>query len=194
MGPLPARAPVRGLLDRVHRLDVAAYRAVAGTTTPTWDARMQRLSTAANYSRLSLASAAVLAGAGGPRGRRAAVSGLASVAVAAGVTNVAAKLLTRRRRPERVALGVIQGRHVPMPISSSFPSGHSAAAFAFAAGVGHEWPLGAVPLHLLAGGVAYSRVHTGVHFPGDVIVGTAIGLAAAVLTTRALDRRRTLTP
>lgn len=184
----------RRLLELVRRLDIAAYRAVAGTTTPGWDSNMRRLSTAANHSRLSFAAAAVLAGTGGRRGRRAAVSGLASVAVASGVTNVAVKLLARRRRPERVALGVIEGRHIPMPVSTSFPSGHSAAAFAFAAGVGHEWPLVAVPLHLLAGTVAYSRVHTGVHFPGDVLVGTAIGLAASGLTTRVLDRRRTLTP
>jgi membrane-associated phospholipid phosphatase len=49
------------------------------------------------------------------------------------------------------------------PISRSFPSGHSAAAFAFASGAGREMPQTAIPLHGLAALVAYSRVHTGVH-------------------------------
>jgi membrane-associated phospholipid phosphatase len=75
-----------------------------------------------------------------------------------------------------------------MPTSSSFPSGHSASAFAFAAGVGHELPIVAVPLHVAAGLVAYSRVHGGVHYPGDVVVGSLLGTALAQITSRAIDR------
>jgi len=70
-----------------------------------------------------------------------------------------------------------------MPSSASFPSGHSAAAFAFATGVGHVLPWTAFPLRALGGLVAYSRVHTGVHFPGDVVVGSLLGgaIAAAII-------------
>jgi membrane-associated phospholipid phosphatase len=32
----------------------------------------------------------------------------------------------------------------------------------------------------LAGGVAYSRVHTGVHYPSDVAAGIAIGVVCAL--------------
>jgi undecaprenyl-diphosphatase len=42
-------------------------------------------------------------------------------------------------------------------------------------------------LHALAGFVAYSRVHTGVHHPSDVVVGSVLGTVLAQLTTRALD-------
>ena len=52
-----------------------------------------------------------------------------------------------------------------MPRSTSFPSGHSASAFAFATAVGDELPLAWLPLHALAAAVTYSRVHTGVHYP-----------------------------
>jgi membrane-associated phospholipid phosphatase len=76
-----------------------------------------------------------------------------------------------------------------MPSSTSFPSGHSAAAFAFATGVGHVLPPAAIPLQALAALIAYSRVHTGVHYPGDVVVGAVTGTALAQLTTHALDRR-----
>jgi undecaprenyl-diphosphatase len=43
------------------------------------------------------------------------------------------------------------------------------------------------PLFLLATTVAYSRVHTGVHFPGDVVIGAAAGVGIALVTTRAVD-------
>lgn len=150
---------------------------------------MARLSHAANYSRLSFAAAAVLAAAGGRTGRRAAVHGLAAIAVTSSVANLVAKPLGGRRRPDRAAERVPVARHVPMPASTSFPSGHSAAAFAFATGVGHVLPPAAIPLRGLAALVGYSRVHTGVHYPGDVVAGALIGTLVAQLTTRALDAR-----
>jgi undecaprenyl-diphosphatase len=176
-------------LDEAKRLDVAVYAAVAATPTPTLDRIMRGLSHAADYSRLSMSAAAVLALAGGPSGRRAAFRGLASIGVTSIVINVIVKPLSRRRRPDRAAQSVPFARHVPMPISSSVPSGHSAAAFAFATGVGHDLPSAAVPLRALAALVAYSRVHTGVHYPGDVIVGSLIGGALAQATVHALESR-----
>jgi membrane-associated phospholipid phosphatase len=149
---------------------------------------MARVSHAANYSRLSLASAAVLA-ATGPRGRGAAATGLASVALTATLVNLGVKPLGRRRRPDRAVQQVPVARHVRMPSSTSFPSGHSAAAFAFATGVGHVLPAAAVPLRGLAAVVAYSRVHTGVHYPGDVVAGALLGTMLAQVTAHTLNRR-----
>ena len=40
----------------------------------------------------------------------------------------------------------------------------------------------------LATAVAYSRVHTGVHYPGDVIIGSLAGLLLAEATNAVLDR------
>jgi membrane-associated phospholipid phosphatase len=180
----PRRPP---WLEDAERVDVAVYAAIARTPTPSLDRTMSRIARAADYSRLSLASAAVLALAGGPQGRRAAVMGLASVGVTATIVNAGLKPLGRRRRPDRVAQEIPLARQVPMPVSSSLPSGHSAAAFAFATGVGQVLPSAAVPLRALAALVAYSRVHTGVHYPGDAIVGSLIGGALAQVTVRALD-------
>jgi membrane-associated phospholipid phosphatase len=187
-----ARPPgIARWLGDAERVDAALYAAIAQTPTPALDRAMARLSRAADYSRLSLASAVVLAATGGRRGRRAAAFGLASVGVAASLVNLAVKPLGRRRRPDRAAEQVAVARHVRMPSSTSFPSGHSAAAFAFATGVGHVLPLAAGPLRGLAALVAYSRVHTGVHYPGDVVAGALMGTVLAQLTTHALERGTT---
>ena len=77
-----------------------------------------------------------------------------------------------------------------MPGSTSFPSGHSASASVFAAGVSRTLPLTGGALHGVAALVADPRVHTGVHYPTDVVVGALLGEALSPLATGALDRRR----
>jgi undecaprenyl-diphosphatase len=157
-------------------LDHAIYGAIARTPTPSLDRELAALSRLADHSKLWVGCAAGLALLGGERGRSSAVRGLAAIAVASGGVNLGVKLLSRRRRPDRV--DVPEARHVPMPISSSFPSGHSASAFAFATAVGDSNLAVDLPLRFLAALVAYSRVHSGVHYPGDVVVGALIGGAA----------------
>lgn len=174
-------------LTDARNIDDAVYAAVARTPTPALDAEMSTLSQAANHSQLWMASAAALTLVGGRSGRRAALQGLASVAVTSAMVNVVVKRIGRRQRPDRAGEEVPVARHVVMPTSLSFPSGHSAAAFAFATGVGNSLPVAAVPLHAVAGVVAYSRVHTGVHHPSDVVVGSVLGTVIAQLTTRALE-------
>lgn len=178
----------RRAAQEAGQLDLAVYTAVADTPTSSLDRALGALSDAADYSRLSIAAAAVLATVGGRRGRAAATSGLASVAVTATVLNLGFKPLVRRRRPDRLEHGVPLARHVRMPSSSAFPSGHSAAAFAFATGAGHVLPVAGFPLRALAALVAYSRVHTGVHYPGDVLAGALLGATIAQATTYARDR------
>jgi membrane-associated phospholipid phosphatase len=168
--------PAPNWLRQLERIDAAVYAVVADTDLPPLDRSMHRLSEAANYSRLWIAIAGVLAVADGQRGRRAALDGLASIAVTSAIVNTGLKPLGRRRRPER---GPLLARHVRMPKSRSFPSGHAASAFAFATGVGATQPRIALPLRGLAALVAYSRVHTGVHFPGDVVVGALVGTVLA---------------
>ena len=175
----------RWLAD-AERLDLAVYAAIAATETPALDRALSGVTRAADYSKLSIGTAAALSLFGGPSGRRAARSGLTALAATATVVNLGFKLAARRRRPDPA--GVPLARQVPMPSSRSFPSGHSAAAFAFATGVGDVLPGVAIPLRALAMAVAYSRVHTGVHYPGDVIAGALSGVTLGQLTSRALRR------
>ena len=156
-------------------MDHAVYSAIASTPTPVLDVPLRRLSNAANRSVIWVAVAGTLGLVGGPRGKRAALAGLTSIAVSSATVNVALKSLYPRERPDRENAGVVQSRQTRMPESASFPSGHSASGFAFATAVGHQIPLLAFPLQALAATVAYSCVHSGVHFPVDAIIGSLTG-------------------
>jgi membrane-associated phospholipid phosphatase len=176
--------------DELNKLDLAAYAAIAVTPTPGMDVALRRLSRAASYSRLWLGCSAVLAACGGKRGRRAAENGLASIALTSAVVNLVLKPIGNRRRPDRQMYDIPVARQVTMPRSTSWPSGHSASAFAFASGVGAAWPQSGIPLGVLASLVAYSRVHTGVHYPSDTIAGTVCGVALAPMAVAAVERWR----
>jgi hypothetical protein len=86
---------------QVVAVDSAISEAVEKTETPTLDRFLVLLSDAANHSRLWIATAGAVALVGGPRGRRAATEAVASIALASGVSNLALKSMTRRRRPPR---------------------------------------------------------------------------------------------
>jgi undecaprenyl-diphosphatase len=105
------------------------------------------------------------------------------MAVAQVLSNAVAKQLYRRRRPpqEWVPAEDLQDR----PDSSSFPSGHTAAAFAFAGAVTPVWPAAGAACAVSALTVAAQRVHSGAHYPLDVAAGGALGLAAATLVRAA---------
>jgi membrane-associated phospholipid phosphatase len=181
------RDRARSIMRELAALDRAVYAAVAATPTPTLDEPLRRLSNAANRSVLWMVIASVLAIFGGRRGRRAAAAGVVSIGVSSVLANLVLKSLRERVRPDRDTAGVIAERHVRMPSSSSFPSGHSASAFAFATAVGREMPLLALPIRALAAAVAYSRVHTGVHYPGDTLAGSLLGASAGLVVSRTLD-------
>ena len=176
--------------DELNKLDLAAYAAIAVTPTPGMDVALRRLSRAASYSRLWLGCSAALAACGGKRGRRAAANGLASIALTSAVVNLVLKPIGNRRRPDRQMYDIPVARQVTMPRSTSWPSGHAASAFAFVSGVGAAWPQAGIPLGVVASLVAYSRVHTGVHYPSDTIAGTVCGVALAPVAVAAVERLR----
>jgi len=178
-----------GLREQLDGLDRAVFRVIAATPTPSLDRAFGMLSRAANHSKLWVATAAVLA-ASGASGRRAATDGLVAVAATSAVVNLVLKPMGERRRPGPAGDRVPVARQVDMPESTSFPSGHSGSAFAFASAVGRSWPPAGGPIQALATLVAYSRVHTGVHYPGDVIVGSTVGSVVGPLAGYAVQRWR----
>jgi diacylglycerol kinase family enzyme/membrane-associated phospholipid phosphatase len=146
-------------------------------TTPA-DRWLRRLSTFANHGRLWLVIGTVLGLRKGPL-RRGAIRGLGSLLFSSAVVNVVLKRIFGRVRPDLENLQSHR-RLRREPGSLSFPSGHSSSAAAFVTGLAMESPLAGAALAPVALGVGYSRVHVGVHYPGDVVAGLAVGGAVAV--------------
>ena len=180
-------------LNTVGGWDRGFYCSVGRLPTPFLDAPLREFSRFANFSKPWLLVTAAVALTGGERGRRAAVMGLAAVAATSFVVNQPMKLIGDRTRPDREALGVPKSRWVKMPATRSFPSGHSASAAAFAVVMGQQLPRLRLPLGLAAGVVAFSRVYTGVHYPGDVVGGVVAGSLVGRVTLSTFHRRHQVT-
>jgi len=174
--------------DQAVAIDRAICEAVQQTETPTLDRVLVHLSDTATMSRLWLATAGAVALVGGPRGRLASAEAVASIALASTVSNLALKSMARRARPQAGPGQLVPSRRVRRPMSPSFPSGHAASAFAFASTMGEKVPVTWVPLHVGAALVAYARVHTGVHYPSDVVAGALAGAMCASMVRRLAGR------
>lgn len=182
-----AGSPWTEALRELGAIDRAVYQAIAETPSARLDVAFRRLSRAADHSCLWFGISAATALTGGISGRRAASKGLLAIGAASATVNLGIKPLARRRRPVREEPAPFRNRYVPMPESTSFPSGHAASAFAFAYAVSRDMPRLAVPIGLLAGAVAHSRVHTGVHYPSDVVIGAILGASTAALVASPSD-------
>lgn len=174
--PLTAIRRTRVLPARVRRWDAAAAHRINRWRAPaSVDRASSTISRAANRGVLWFSIAALIAISGRPR---AALRGVASLAAASAIANLVGKQLFGGSRPLLDAVPLTR-RLARTPTSPSFPSGHTASAVAFTAGVALESPAIGAALSPLAAAVAYSRVHTGAHWPSDVVGGAVIGLAVA---------------
>ena len=168
--------------NNVNEVDRAISRAISSLPPTPLDTAMKALSGAADHSKLWFGLALLLALRKGTM-RKAAVRGVLSIAATSPVANAVLKPLLPRRRPAASELPAYQTIANP-PRSSSFPSGHAASSAAFATAVAMESPRTALAVVPLAAAVAYSRVHVGVHWTSDVVVGAALGTGVALATER----------
>jgi membrane-associated phospholipid phosphatase len=94
-----------------------------------------------------------------------------------------------RPRPEEVVADPSLNGHSWAHLNS-FPSGHMAITAALAVAVALRFPRLRYAFWAYIAAVAFTRVFFGAHFPLDVVAGTALGTASALLVATAFERRR----
>ncbi|MFB4312175.1 bifunctional phosphatase PAP2/diacylglycerol kinase family protein [Actinomadura sp. GTD37] len=170
------------MLRRLGRADRWAFDRVAAARLRGLEYVLPRLSRFADHGVLWFTAAGVMGLTGRARLRRAALRGSIAIAVASPAVNILGKQAFRRKRPVVDLVPPIRIRW-KLPTSHAFPSGHSASAAAFATGVALEAPRPvAGPVAATAAAVAFARVYTGAHYPGDVLAGLGIGALAGLGT------------
>ena len=161
----------------VARIDSRVEAVILARQGGAFDAPAHLLSSMADRSKLWTGLAVLRALTDRRNGRVAAVRMLATVAVQSAVVEGGLKKIFARNRPVDSAVALRFGAR--RPPSSSFPSGHSASAACAAVLLSDDTAWG-LPLAVLAGGVAWSRVQTGLHHASDatagVVLGTVVGL------------------
>jgi diacylglycerol kinase family enzyme/membrane-associated phospholipid phosphatase len=162
------------------RWDARLHALVGALPASPADRWLRRLSNAANHGRIWLAIAVLLGLKKGPL-RRGAIRGLGSLGFSSLLVNVVLKRIFGRVRPDLENLRSDRTLR-RSPVTLSFPSGHAASAAAFATGVAMESSLAGAAVVPIAAAVGYSRVHVGVHYPGDVLAGFVVGGAVAAGT------------
>ncbi|MFN8446080.1 MAG: phosphatase PAP2 family protein [Caldilineaceae bacterium] len=104
------------------------------------------------------------------------------LAIATFLVEFPIKFYFRRRRPFiTIIQAIVIGKK---PGTYSFPSGHSATAFAGAVLFSQHFPRQRGLFYTIAGLVAFSRIYLGDHYPGDVVSGSLLGTFFALLLKR----------
>lgn len=144
----------------------AAFEPLRGN--PQADRAAAVLSNLADYGLIWVVLAAFKARRRGPNRRRAVVA-LAAAGFSSMIVNRVVKEAVARERPDDHLSATVRA-----PTSSSFPSGHTLAAFCTAFVLADSDAQTAANVGFAAA-VAASRVHLRAHHPTDVIGGAAIG-------------------
>lgn len=168
-----------------------ALHRLAETLPPPVERAVGLVGEGSGGSALWLAAAGVLSLLG-PRGRRSAFGGLLAAGLGSALANGPVKWAVRRPRPDGdVLVGLRRGGGSPG--TSSFPSGHTASAFAFTMAASCEYPLAATLLVPAALAVALARMRSLRHYPTDVLGGAVVGAAVGAATAYGLRRRKRAT-
>lgn len=163
----PSRSPATSRMARLQALDDKLLRQVVRARRSPATLALRALCRLHDPDSLALLICALLFM--GPVGID--IANHATIALA--VTSffvVIVKRTVRRTRPAH------EVQALAPPDRFSFPSGHTAAAFALAIAMFGAIPMVAPALVLVAILVGYGRMYLGVHYPIDVLAGVFVGV------------------
>lgn len=175
-----------GAIAMVGRIDDAVDRLFEPLRgNPTVDAAAKVVSIVGDHGYVWTAVATWRGRRSGPQ-RRAAIRALGLAGVSSALCNAAIKQVVQRSRPDTTELALsAAGLPVRTPTSSSFPSGHTLAAFCAATVLTRPGHRGAnAALLTCAGAIGISRIHLRAHHASDVIGGVIIGTLLGRLVRR----------
>ena len=174
-------------LKPLQAVDTSLFLDINQLPHPRWaNAAMRGLTVAMKRADLMAVGLFVAALRNPKRGAPALADVLPSLWLSTFIVETPVKRFFRRKRPFiDIVRATVVGRR---PSSFSFPSGHSAAAFAGATLLCRHYPRRTRAFYLLAVLVGFSRVYLGAHYPGDVVTGGVGGTVLAEISHALLTR------
>jgi DHA1 family tetracycline resistance protein-like MFS transporter len=187
---LLATLPTLGLLivhTGLHRLDEALFRAINGLG-PGPEVLWTVLDPHTRNYILLIVLAVVVAALSRRRVLDVFARVMTSALVAWGVLEAIYSVYDRARPEETIEAGEMSLHGHSWAHLNSFPSGHMAITAALAIATALAFPRLRTALWVYVAAVAFTRVLFGAHFPIDVLAGTALGTASALLVAVAFER------
>jgi undecaprenyl-diphosphatase len=180
------------MLDAILQWDELGFRLLNGTWhTPILDDVLPFVTDAGNFVVPFVVAGILIVWAGRIRGLRFLVLAVFSVVIADAIGAYVFKSWFSRPRP-CIALSEVRllvgCTHLP-----SLPSNHAVNASVLATLAGLYMPRLWLPPAVLALLVGYSRVYVGVHYPLDIVAGSALGIVAALVFAAVMKRLWPLT-
>lgn len=163
-------------IEGIRWIDRATLRWIAGQRRPAMDLVMRSFTRAGDWQTWTILSLAALLL--GDTSRLIALQILPKLLLTLVISRTIKKL-SKRPRPSKSLQGFSSLLRDPDPYS--FPSSHSACAWAVAISLGLAlgggWPVWIA----YAAAISYSRIYVGAHYPLDVLLGGILGAVVALI-------------
>jgi undecaprenyl-diphosphatase len=175
------------MLEGLLAWDEHTFRVLnEGWVNPSLDYLMPLVTNGSNYNGPLLVTAIILIVIGRLRGLRFVVLAIISVVIADAIGTHVFKYAFLRPRPCIALEGV--RLLVGCTNLSSFPSNHAVNSSALATLVILYRPRLSLPAAALVFLIGFSRIYVGVHYPLDVLGGSALGIVVALVLSAVMAR------